>query len=279
MAVERGFFADVGLEVSAATPIFPKRPVTYVANSTDDFGVTQQPQAAVAKANGVPVVAVGSLVSQPTAAMIWLKKSKIRGIADLEGRTIAVSGIQSQEKLLAFILRRAGLKMDDVEVKHFGFKLVPTLLKGKVDAIFGGSWNIEGVALRERGAKPVVRRVQNLGVPSYDELMVITRSDRAAQDPRLVRRFMSALTRAMAAVKRNPGAAVKLIGKNGERNFEVSPRETKAQMKATLPMLSPTAYVDSDQAGDLLAWMHNEGMIQREPPTSDLFTDRYLSGG
>lgn len=239
MAVEKGFFADAGLSVYPGIPVRPRRPVRYVAAYTDDIALTQQPQVALAKENGAPIVAVGSLISQPTAAMIWLKKSGIRGIADLRNKTVAVPGIPYQEKMLESILEKAGVKPDDVEVKHVGYRLMPALLEGKADAIFGGSWNIEGAALRERGVKPVIKRVQELGVPTYDELVVITRADRAAREPRVIRKFMSALNRGVAAVKRNPEIALKLI-ESGPREFEISKRETNAQVRATLPLLSPT---------------------------------------
>jgi ABC-type nitrate/sulfonate/bicarbonate transport system substrate-binding protein len=277
MAVTKGFFADVGLTVFTGIPVRPRRPVRYVAAYTDDVAVTQQPQAALAKANGAPIVAVGSLISQPTAAMIWLKKSGIRGIADLRNKTIAVPGIPYQDEMLESILGRAGVKPGDVEVKHVGYRLVPALLQGKADAIFGGSWNIEGAALRERGVKPVIKRADELGVPSYDEAMVVTRADRAAREPQVIRRFMSALRRGVAAVRRNPELALKLI-ESSPHEFKTSKREMNAQVRATLPLLSPTGYVDPDQAGKLLTWMHDEGMIQRQPSVSELFTDEYIPG-
>jgi putative hydroxymethylpyrimidine transport system substrate-binding protein len=281
VAVLKGFFADVGLSVQASTgvPVLPRRPVRYVAAYTDDFAFTQQPQVAMAKARGAPIVAVGSLVSQPTAAMIWLKKSGIRGIADLRNKTIAVPGIPYQEEMLESILDEAGIEPGEVEVKHVDYRLVPVLLAGKADAIFGGSWNIEGVALRERGVKPVIKRVQELGVPTYDELVVITRADWAAREPGVVRRFMSALRRGVVALRRNPAIALTSIEGGGSHYRGISTRQTNAQLRATLPLLSSTGHFDPDRAGKLLTWMHDEGMIRRKPPVSGLFTDRYLSGG
>ncbi len=155
---------------------------------------------------------------------------------------------------------------------------MPALLHGKADAIFGGSWNIEGAALRARGAKPVIKRVQDLGVPSYDEVMVITRSDRAAREPWVIRKFMSALTRAVRAVKRNPELALKLV-ESGPHEFPVSESETKAEVMATLPLLSTSGHIDPDQADNLLTWMQDEGMIQQRPTASQLFTDKYLAHG
>jgi putative hydroxymethylpyrimidine transport system substrate-binding protein len=235
MGVDRGYFTDVGLDIWTAPPELPRRPVTYVTAGAAELGLSQQPQVALAKRKGAPLVTLGSLISQPTAAMIWLGKSKIGGIADLDGKTIAVPGIPYQEHLLAKVLARAGLKLEDVEVKRVAYDLVPTLLKGKADAIFGGTWNIEGIALRERGAKPVIRRVQDLGVPSYDELVVIVRSDRAAKEPQTVRNFISALSRAVAAVKRDPEAAVRLIE---ESDPELDHEEIEAQVEATVPLMS-----------------------------------------
>jgi putative hydroxymethylpyrimidine transport system substrate-binding protein len=207
--------------------------------------------------------------------MIWLKESGIEGVADLRNKTIAVPGIPYQEEMLESILERAGLKPDEVEVKQVGYKLMPALLHGRADAIFGGSWNIEGAALRERGADPVIKRVQELGVPAYDELVVITRADRAAREPQVIRRFMSALTRGVAAVKRNPEMAQKLV-EAGPHEFATSKEEMAAQMRATLPLLSSSGDFDPRQAGRLVAWMQGQGMIDRKPSVSELFTNRYL---
>ncbi len=59
---------------------------------------------ALGKDHGAPVVAVGSLISEPTAALIWLKESGIQTIADLKNKTIAVPGIPYQEEMLESIL-------------------------------------------------------------------------------------------------------------------------------------------------------------------------------
>ena len=280
VAQDKGFFTDAGLSVQASTgvPVLPRRPVRYVAAYTDDFALTQQPQVAMAKAKGAPIVAVGTLVPHPTAAMIWLKRSGIRGIADLENKTIAVPGIPYQEGMLESILERAGVDPADVEVKRVDYRSVPVLLAGKADAIFGGSWNIEGVALRERGVKPVIKRVQQLGVPAYDELVVITRADWAAREPGVVRRFMTALKRGVVALGRNPEIALASIEGGGSHYRGISTRQTNAQLRATLPLLASTGRFDPDRAGRLLAWMHDEGMIARKPPISGVFTNQYLSG-
>jgi ABC-type nitrate/sulfonate/bicarbonate transport system substrate-binding protein len=277
MALDRGFFSDLGMEVWQGAPVLPSRPVSYVTSGTVDFGIAQQPQILIAKENGARIVAVGSLVSQPTAAMIWLGRSGFRDISDLKGKTIAMPGIPYEEGLLESVLQRAGLALDDVKLKRVAYQLVPALLSGRADAIFGGSWNLEGVTLRKRGAEPVIMKAQELGIPGYEELAVVTRSHLAAEKPGMIRNFMSAVARGSAAAVEDPERAVRVIEEDSESNPEATPAITRAQVEATLPLLSQTGSMDTEQVGDLAAWMHEQGIVQSVPPTSELFTNEYLA--
>jgi putative hydroxymethylpyrimidine transport system substrate-binding protein len=275
MAASRGFFADVGLSVGIFDPATPNRPVRYVADGAVDLGVTHEPEVALARERGAPIVAVGSLVPKPTAAMIWTKDSKVHSIAGLKGKTIAVPGLPFQERFLRSVLAGHGLSLGDVEVKRVGYELVNSLLFGRADAIFGGSWNLEGVELEELALKPTVTRVRSVGIPPYDELVVIARSDRVAKDPKLFRDFMTAVARGTAAAVRDPAAAVSVVEEADEGNPDATAEVTEAEVEATLPLLSRHGYVSPGQARGLGRWMYEQGMVRREPRISQLLTDRY----
>lgn len=276
MADKLGYFDEVGLEVDAFRPATPTRPVEYVMNGTDDIGVTHQPQVVLAAEKGAPIVALGSLLSQPTMAMIWLKGSGIDGIAGLKGKTIGLPGPSFQESFLESFLRRGGLTLGDVEVKRVSYEAVPELTEGRVDAIFGGDWNAEGAQLEAAGLHPVITRVDAAGIPSYDELVVIARSDRVAEDPRPFRAFMAALARGTAAAVKDPKGMVELLEANPSTNPHRTQRGAEAEVKATLPLLSTDEHMDPEQAQSLIAWMREEGMIQSAPSASQLFDNGYL---
>ncbi|HEU5062640.1 MAG TPA: ABC transporter substrate-binding protein [Solirubrobacterales bacterium] len=277
MAEERGYFTDVGIDAIVTAPSPPSRPVSYVMSGIVDLAVSHQPQVAIARGKDLPVVAVGSLISRPTAAMIWLQRSRIGGIADLRGKTIAIPGLPFQEEFLASILARAGLTLADVEVRVAGYDLLPDLVKGRADAIFGGSWNLEGAVLEARGLDPVITRVQSLGVPSYDELVVIARSNRVSKDPQLIRDFMSAVARGTADALEDPEAAARVVVDGYEANPDLSRKSVEAEIEATLPLLSRSGYMDPAQAEGLVDWMQAEGMIRKKPPVSSLLTNEYLA--
>jgi putative hydroxymethylpyrimidine transport system substrate-binding protein len=277
MAQQRGYFADAGLSVSIFSPVHPARPVQYVATRQDDFGVTQEPQLIMAKAKGAPVIAVGSLVHRSTAAMIWLKKSGIGGIAGLKGKTIAIPGVPFQKVFLADVLARQGLTLDDVKVKSVGYELVPSLVSGRVDAIFGGSWNLEGAELEAGGLQPVITRLQSLGFPPYDESTLIARPDRVAKDSGLVRDFVSAVARGTAAAIEDPQAAADAIEEGNLGGRKVSRKALEAEVAETVSLLSKSGYMYPEEAILLVDWMHQQGMINQFPTATMLLTNEYAS--
>jgi ABC-type nitrate/sulfonate/bicarbonate transport system substrate-binding protein len=276
MAAEEGYFEDLGLNVVLRSPVRPRRPVTYVADRTDEIGVAQLPQVVVAREKGAPVTAVGSVMPRSNEAVIWLPESGVQSIADLRGKTIGVPGIPYQDGFLQTVLEDAGLTLKDVKVKNVGFNLMPVLLHGKVDAIFGGSWNLEGTVLRARGAEPVITRLRSLGIPAYDELVVLVRSDRLAEEPQKIRDFMSAVVRGTKFAVGHPKEAVEAIEKAYERDLTLTRKELEAQLKATLPLLSKNGRMNPAQATGLVDWMQKQGQIKRPLPASGFLTNAYL---
>lgn len=274
MAREQGFFADAGLDVWMGAPANPSLPVSYVGQGYD-FGLAQQPQVAMARDEGLSIVAVGSVISRPTAAMIWLRGAGIDSVSDLEGKTVAVSGVPFQLRFLEKALESGGLTLDDVQIMRAGYDALSALLRGKADAIFGGSREIEGVALESRGAEPVVTPIQRFGVPDYEELVVIARSRCVRKYPRVPRAFLAAVARGYEAVVKDPAGAGRLIAGNVESDPGSSPKEATAQVEAMVPLLSKTGQMDAERAGDLVEWMHGRGLIREEPAVSDLLTNEY----
>lgn len=278
MAEANGYFADVGLKVSLTSPASPMWPVRYLLSKLVDseFAVSHEPQVAISIENGHPITAVGSLISEPTAALIWLKGSGIESVSDLKGKTIAIPGLPFQRGLLESLLARSGVKLEDVKLRYVGYEAVPTLVSGRADAIFGGSPQLEGVELRSLGRKPVITPLHGTGIPPYDELVLITTTDLASREPQLARDFLAALARGTAAAVRNPQAVVRGIENDAEPSPVSSRKARESQVAAILPLLSRDNYMDPEQAEDLIDWMHGEGMIRKRIPVSELLTNEFL---
>ena len=274
MASERGFFEDEGLEVQALVSS-PGAPLNYVAQGGADLAVSHQPQVVLARAKGAPLVDVGAVIPHASAAMIWKKDSGIRGIADLRGKTIAIQGLPFQRLFLAQVLGKAGLTLEDVRVKRVNYDALPAIASGRADAIFGGSYNLEGAALEARGENPVVIPVRRLGIPDYEEFVLVARADFASQNANVLRDFMSALARGTAAAVKDPKAAAAAIEHAGEADPDLARESVAAEIRSTLPLLSGNAYMSPQRASRLVQWMQAEGMIRRKVPPSVILTNAY----
>lgn len=288
MAQKLGYFAEAGLDVSIHTPSDPAAPLKQVAAGRTDLAISYEPEILLAKSHGLDVVPVAALIPHPLTSMIWLKKSKIHGIGDLHGKTIATAGIPYQDAFLKTILARAGLTPDDVKTVNVGYGLLPALVGGRASAILGGFSNIEGVDLRQRGEDPVVTPVDKLGVPTYDELVLVGDRERLEADPQRIKLFIAALARGTAAAAKSPGAATKALL---EANSDLDPKVTRAEVEETLPLLGapgdesdsvdephPYGYIDTPQWADFMRWMYANELIPTLLPTSLLYSNLYLPG-
>lgn len=271
LAEKLGYFRDVGIQARINTPLHPSRATKYVDQGVDDAAIANEPEVVLAQEEGLPIVIFGSLISQPTMAMIWLPKSGIEEIADLKGKTIALPGVDFQKDFLKYILEEAGLTLADVKLENVGYNLVDALASGRADAIFGGSGNEEGAALETLGLKPVVTGVTDLGVPDYDELVLIARRDDYAKDPELFERILDASVRGNRAAPGDPKAATEAVV--AQSLGSVEPKPARAGIEATAPLLSQTGDVDEEQLQELIDWMHGQGMIRRKLPASDLLAN------
>jgi putative hydroxymethylpyrimidine transport system substrate-binding protein len=282
MAQEEGFFEEAGLDLAINAPSDPAAPLKDVAAGRADLAITYEPEVALAREQGLDVVAVGALVNQPLTSLIWLKsagKEAINGVADLKGKTVSYAGIPYQEAFLKTILRRAQVPISTVKLTNVGFGLIPSLVSGAAQAMLGGYSNVEGVDLRERGKNPVITPVDQLGVPTYDELVFVARRSTLAEEGQKIRLFISALKRGTEAAVKNPKAASEAILK---ANTDLEPKLVEAEIEATLPLLAartagqPYGYMDPKEWEAFAAWMRDEELISALPKAAELLTNAYL---
>jgi putative hydroxymethylpyrimidine transport system substrate-binding protein len=275
MAQKLGYFADAGLDVSIETPSDPAAPLKLLAAGKTDLAISYEPEVLLAHEEGLDVVAVGAIVDRPLTSLIWLRKSGIQGVGGLRGKTIATAGIPYQDAYLKTILARAKLTPADVDTVNVGYGLLPALVGGRAQAMLGGFSNVEGVDLKLRGKDPVVTPVDELGVPTYDELVLVARRDRLEEDPQPIRLFLAALARGTAAAAKSPDATAKALL---EANPSLDPKLTRAELEATLPLLSKRGEMDPAEWKAFIAWMQRNGLISGRPATGEVLSDEYLAG-
>ena len=264
MAEKEGFFKEAGLEVAINSPSDPSAPLKDVAAGQADLAITYEPEVMLAHEQGLDVVAVAALVNQPLTSLIWLKSSGIKSVPDLKGKTVSYAGIPYQAAFLKTILNSRQRAGDSVKAVNVGFGLLPSLVSGSSQAMLGGYSNVEGVALQQRGKEPVITPVDQLGVPTYDELVIVARRSTLEEEGERIRLFISGLRRGTEAAAANPKAATEAIL---AANSNLEPKLAEAQVEATLPLLSarapgkPYGWMNPEEWEEFAGWMRDEGLI------------------
>lgn len=262
LALERGYYAEEGLQPEFYTPSDPTTVLQTVGAGRDAFGISYQTDLLLARAAGVPVVSVLALVQQPLQGIMVLADSGITRPADLVGKAIGYPGIPSQEAFLSTMLASDGASMDDVELVNIGFDLVPGVVSGRVDAALGAFWTHEPILAEQEGFATEMLRVDEWGVPPYYELIIVANEgDLAAQRER-IEGFLRATRRGYEDAIADPEAALAALqAASPELDTEV---ETEG-----LQLLSPV-WTDAngefgtqtaEQWQDYGAWMADNALI------------------
>jgi len=290
-ALERGYFAEAGLEVRPQVPSDPSAPIKQVAAGQVDLAISYEPEVLLARDQGLDVVAVAALVQGPLTSLISLPAGGIEGPADLEGKTVVTAGIPYQSAYLETILRDADVDPASVEEVAVGFNLLQPLLAGRADAMLGGFLNVEGVDLAERGENPRVVPVDRLGIPTYDELVLVADGERLREDPEPIEAFIGALERGTLAAADDPDAATAALLAADDA---LDPELTRAEVDATLPRLLPPrlptpvgegqagppfGYMDPAEWRRFGAFLAEEEQIDAPPSPEDLLTNELLPQG
>jgi putative hydroxymethylpyrimidine transport system substrate-binding protein len=158
---------------------------------------------------------------------------------------------------------------------------VPAMLSGRVDATLGAYWNYEAIQLARMGKHPNVIHVDHVGVPTYDELVVVVRRSELADSSDQLRQFVQALGRGYESVRRDPQAGVaNLVRQNPglDQKFQL------ASVRATLPAFFPAntsrpwGWQDQTQWNAYGQWMLSNHLISNPNAVVDASTNEVLAG-
>ncbi|GAB3261530.1 ABC transporter substrate-binding protein [Arthrobacter pigmenti] len=207
-AVEQGYFKQNGLNVEFAYADGASI-VQNVAAGNVDFGFPNGDSVITARGKGIDVKVVHTTYQQGIGALLFNKEtSGISTVADLEGKTIAVTSLSSPNYAqLQAMLQSADLSVDDVNLKVVGSgAIVSSLQNGEVDAIVFS--RLRYYALQSAGF-PVGQILSDKFLPSFGNILV-TSSSYLKENPDLVKGFNKALNEGIKYVSENPAKAVEM---------------------------------------------------------------------
>ncbi|MBC7251297.1 MAG: ABC transporter substrate-binding protein [Anaerolineae bacterium] len=273
VAVERGYFAEEGLEVEFDYG-FDTDLLKLVGTGERQFVVGSGDQVILARSQGLPVVYVMNWYRRFPVAVASLQP--LNSPQDLVGKKVGIPAFQGASYIgwLA-LLDAAGISPGEVELQSIGYTQVESLVTGQVDAAVVYAMN-EPVQLCQEGYE-----VSVIPVADYIDFVsngLITNEKTIAEEPELVRGIVRAMLRGLRDTLDDPDAAFDICRRYVPEIDDESAPLQRAVLQESINFWRADDLGRSDAAAwqASQAFMRQIGLIETEVEVSTLFTNDFI---
>lgn len=229
LGIDKGFYEQEGIDLVVKQGNGSGNAVRLVANKDSTFAYASAVTMLNLAAQGAPVIAVATIDAQGTDAVLVDPDSGIKSFKDLEGKNVLTTAGAGVNTLFPVAARNAGADPDKIKLTNVAESaLVSSYLQKLAPAMLGGIDDKPAEIKAAGGKPPLVFNYADYGVhqPGY---AIVAHRDTVATNPDLVRRFVRATLRSVAAAKADPDAAIKAL-----INWQASVEDQKAQAREVL---------------------------------------------
>jgi NitT/TauT family transport system substrate-binding protein len=257
-AIDKGYFAAEGLDVTIDTGNGSREAIPRVASNTYDMGFGDVNSLIRFRDENptVDVKAVMMVYDRPPFSIVGRKSRGVTAdVKSLEGKKFgapAADAAFAQWPIFKAVnnLNDSGMKLENV-----GFPVrEPMLASGEVDAVFGFA-NSSYINLKSRGV-PVeditVMLMSDYGVQLYGNVIMVS-PKMMAENPEAVRKFLKALSRGIKETVKNPDGSIDGVIKRND----VAKRDVELErLKLTIDQNVATTYSKANGFGaiDTARW-------------------------
>lgn len=286
-AVDQKFFDEQKLEVSFVSPTTPADGLKLLASGGVQFATAHSTEVLLARSRGLPVVSIATNHQYGTAGIMVPAELGVTSLKQLEGKTLGVTGIPFNQKMLEYSLKKANVDLSKVKIVTVGFTPMPLLLSKRIDGLGDAiTWsepamyNIQvGKAADDKSTYKYFAFYEN-GVPRYYTFGVVAEESTVAKNPDLARRFLRAWTKGWDWTIKNQKAAIDGLRK---KHPELNEKEAVANL-AEIARISQSNDTKAHGLGwqDPKVWeaqeafMREQGLIAAKIDVSKAVTNTLL---
>ncbi len=275
-ALAAGYYREEHIDLRVLAPSATVEPLSLVAAGRAQFGLADGSDVMSEIAHGGSDEAVAAIVQQPLGGLIALASQHLSSPAQLQGRTVGITGVPSDRAVLDTEVRHAGGNPAKVHVVTVGFDGAQALVAGRV-AAFTGFVPDDGIGLQVGGHPITPFWLDREGGPAYPGLVVFSNRAQLAAEPALVRDFLAATVRGYEDTLRNPARGLSELL---HANPSLSRQLTAASLQAYLPLFRegavPFGTLQPAHVAALSDWMVANGLISAPVPVARYGSDAFL---
>jgi putative hydroxymethylpyrimidine transport system substrate-binding protein len=279
-ALAAGYYRRENIDLQVIQPTSTQETLKLIDAGKAQFGLADGSDVAGLIAKGGDAQAVMALVQRPLGGLIALASEHLRTPAQLQGRTVGITGVPSDTAVLETEVRHAGGDPAGVKVVTIGFNGAQALQAGKI-AAFTGFIPDDGVQLSESGHPITAFGLAENGGPEYPGLVAFTTRGLIASDPALVGDFVRATVEGYEDTLKDPRRSLdELLSMNPS----LSRRLTSASLKVYMPLFAgggrvPFGTLQSGNIAAMSAWMVANQLIKVPISPARYGTNQFLPSG
>ena len=275
-AIERGYFAEEGLDVKIRFPANDNDALSLVSAGRAEIGLFYEHDIIQAVANqGVKIKSIGAVVQSPLNVILSLKDKNILSPKDLVGKTVGYGGTALSEALVQTMVSAVGEDPASVNLINVGFELMSSMTTDNVDATIGCLVNHEVPQMEEEGFEVNYFLVNEYGIPNYYEAVFLASDSMIENEPEVLAGFLRACEKGFRDFQADPAGCLEILLNNqNEENFPLSPSVEAKSAETLLPLMETedasflTQTEENWQTN--IDWMLASGLIDQAVPVSDV---------
>ncbi|EKE45527.1 ABC transporter, periplasmic substrate-binding protein [Oceaniovalibus guishaninsula JLT2003] len=253
VAKDKGFYDEVGLDVTIRPGGPDIAPTQVLAGGGADVVVEWMPAALAAREKGLPLVNIAQPFNASGMMLTCLKESGVESPEDFPGRTLGVWFFGNEYPFLSW-MSQLGIPTeggaDGVEVLKQGFNVDP-LLQKQADCIstmtYNEYWQVIDAGLTEDDL--VTFRYEDQGVATLEDGLYVTEETLAEPGMKdVLARFVAASMKGWKYAEENPDEAAEIVLENDETGAQTE-KHQKRMMREVSKLtagsdgtLDPAAY-------------------------------------
>lgn len=255
VGLDKGFFKNEGIPLTIKKVPDPTGILPYLTSGQADLVVYYVPDS-IRVTEEKLVKPIATYINSPLLSFMCLKESNIHSVADLNGKRIGYSVTGFGQKFLQSILKENGVGM--VELRDVHYNLITAAGTKKVDALFGGHYNIEGEYLKTLGVDINVIPQSSFGIPNHPELIIVSNPE---YDEVLADKFRRALAQSIQYAKAHPEEAFNIYLRYNPDKGEKTIAWEKNSWEVTRPLFADDTAIDWNQWNAFKNWLNERELL------------------
>lgn len=278
-AVQEGYYEDAGINLRIIEPTSTADTLKLIEAGKAQFGIADGIDVANQIAEGRAAKGILALTQRPSGGLITLEESNYSGPGDLEGGTIGVTGVPSDDAILETVLADGGLTVDDIQKVTIGFNGVQNLSNQRVDG-FVGFIPADGVQLEVDGHPINAFAFDEHGGPQYPGLVVFSTENAISSDPDLMQAFVDATVKGYEAVIEDPQLGVDaLLNETTGISRELAEAGLAAYEDRFVADAPAYGVFQEDHVADLMTFLAETELTPEEIATDRFYTNEFVEAG